>query len=90
MDALGTIRANVDVTRCLAVGPRSDSDGIVEGRIDSCDSSRFMMSFRYMGENESYCLTGYDASIQGQLAGKPCESAGGLMKGSLDNSFRTH
>lgn len=87
MDALGTIRANVDVTRCLSVGPRSDSDGIVEGRIDS---SRFMMSFRDLGENESYCLTGYDASIQGQLAGKPCESAGRLMKGSLDNSFRTH
>lgn len=88
-DTLGRIRTNVDLTRCLRVAPRADSDGVVEIRIDSCD---FNHAFRdddvvfqiRISEDESYCLAGYEESTQGQLAGKPCESAGGLALWSLD------
>lgn len=82
-DLNGRIRSNADFEKCLTIGPRVDTNGIVEARVASCDFNSALSFDAVANQMRSvfdprYCLTSFDESEDGVIRCKPCENAGFL------------
>jgi hypothetical protein len=80
-DTQGRIRSNSDLSRCMVTGPEGGTLSGFKMVMASCRLNEFRFGSETvdkirLAQDETYCLTSYDETVDGRVSGNICEDTG--------------